>query len=150
MVIEVIVVVKVQTNILITKHMFDIIDVSERISLIMREKNLSKRAFAKLLDCSDTAINNITTKRNEPGYKILNRILQTFDDISPEWLVTGKGKMYRQADIILEPEDQETLKDLVKSQKSEIEYLRSKLDEKDKVISNLTKINLKLIEKNND
>lgn len=130
--------------------MFDLIDVSERILLIMKHKNLSKRAFAKLLDCSDTAINNIVTKRNEPGFKILSGILQTYVDISPEWLLTGKGEMLRSDSVRLEPEDQKTLKDLVKSQKSEIEYLRGKLEEKDKVISNLTKINLKLIENYNN
>lgn len=126
--------------------MFELIDISERILLIMTQKKLSKRAFAKLLNCSDTAINNIITKRNEPGYKILNRILQTFVDISPEWLLTGKGEMLRSNSIKLEPEDQETLKDLIKSQKSEIKYLREKLEEKDKIISDLSRTNLLLVE----
>ena len=70
--------------------------ISKRIELLISEKKLSKRAFSRSVNCTDTAINNIISGRNEPGFKILEAILQTYDDISPDWLLTGIGDMYRQ------------------------------------------------------
>lgn len=72
--------------------------ISKRIELLISEKKLSKRAFSRSVNCTDTAINNIISGRNEPGFKILEAILQTYDDISPDWLLTGIGDMYRQND----------------------------------------------------
>lgn len=34
-------------------------------------------------------------RRNKPGFDILDKILQTFDWISAEWLITGKGEMVK-------------------------------------------------------
>lgn len=69
--------------------------ISKRIELLISEKKLSKRAFSRSVNCTDTAINNVISGRNEPGFKIIESILQTYDDISPDWLISGKGNMYR-------------------------------------------------------
>lgn len=122
-------------------------DIGKRIELIINEKKLSVRAFAKAIDCSDTAIGKIIARKNEPGYKILFAIIEKFDDISPEWLLTGQGEMMRAKGVKLEPEDQKTLVDLVSSQKNEIQFLKDKLEEKDKIISDLSRTNLLLVEK---
>lgn len=121
-------------------------DIAERISLIIKEKNLSKRAFSRMVNCTDTAINNILNKRNEPGYKTLFGILQTYVDISPDWLLLGKGEMYR---TVMENsnDDIDILTEVISNQKQEILDLKAQIREKDKQLGELIKTNLMLLER---
>lgn len=123
-------------------------DISERILLIIKEKYLSKRSFSKAIGCTDTAINNILNKRNDPGYKILFGILQTYDNISAEWLLTGKGKMLKETSSLLS-DDQQHLFDICEVLKMKNEKLLSVIEEKDLMIKNLIKTNLILAEAKN-
>lgn len=129
------------------KQKFDSFEVNSRIMQIMREKNLNKNSLAKLLNLSQPALAKIEKNLNLPSYKLLFEIIQNFPDINTEWLLTGTGKMLRSVDVTLEPEDQKTLVDLVSSQKNEIQFLKDKLEEKDKIISDLSRTNLLLVEK---
>lgn len=129
------------------KQKFDSFEVNSRIMQIMREKNLNKNSLAKLLNLSQPALAKIEKNLNLPSYKLLFEIIQNFPDINTEWLLTGTGKMLRSLDVTLEPEDQKTLVDLVSSQKNEIQFLKDKLEEKDKIISDLSRTNLLLVEK---
>ncbi len=70
-------------------------NVSERIGLIVKEKYLSIRAFSKSINTADTTIGNIISGKSEPGYKILYAICEVYSDVSPEWLLTGIGDMYK-------------------------------------------------------
>lgn len=121
-------------------------DIAERISLIIKEKNLSKRAFSRMVNCTDTAINNILNKRNEPGYKTLFGILQTYVDISPDWLLLGKGEMYRTV-MGNSNDDIDILIEVISNQKQEISDLKTQIREKDKQLGELIKTNLMLLER---
>jgi len=121
-------------------------DIAERISLIIKEKNLSKRAFSRMVNCTDTAINNILNKRNEPGYKTLFGILQTYVDISPDWLLLGKGEMYRTV-MGNSNDDIDILTEVISNQKQEISDLKAQIREKDKQLGELIKTNLMLLER---
>jgi transcriptional regulator with XRE-family HTH domain len=121
-------------------------DIAERISLIIKEKNLSKRAFSRMVNCTDTAINNILNKRNEPGYKTLFGILQTYVDISPDWLLLGKGEMYRTV-MGNSNDDIDILTEVITNQKQEISDLKTQIREKDKQLGELIKTNLMLLER---
>ncbi|MPN43245.1 hypothetical protein SDC9_190804 [bioreactor metagenome] len=121
----------------------------ERLKQYIDYKGISVSAFEKSIGMGNASFGKSLKNKGAIGTDKLENILSTYPDISPEWLLTGQGGMLRSYGVKLEPEDQETLKDLVKSQKNEIQYLREKIEEKDEVISNLSKINLKLIEKGN-
>lgn len=52
--------------------------------------------FASMLSTNDQNIRNITvSKRNKPGFDLIASILQTFDDINPDWLILGEGSPIR-------------------------------------------------------
>lgn len=72
-------------------------NISERIQLVLNDKKLSIRAFSRMINCADTTIGAILRGKVEPNYTTIFSILETFKDISPEWLITGEGDMYIRA-----------------------------------------------------
>lgn len=71
-------------------------EVSTRIKQIINEKNLSIRSFSRSIGFADTTIGNVISGKSDPGYKLLNAICSVYTDISPEWLMTGKGNMIKE------------------------------------------------------
>jgi len=71
-------------------------DINTRIMQIMREKNLNKNSLSKILGISQPALKKIEDNINAPSFKLLFEILSNFEDVSPEWLMTGKGTMIKE------------------------------------------------------
>jgi len=69
--------------------------VNERIQEIIDKKFLgNKSAFSKKVGISRTGTENIVgTRQTKPSYKIIEKIILAFDDISAEWLMRGEGDM---------------------------------------------------------
>ncbi len=98
---------------------------------------LHKASFARELDVSLPLITHITTGRNKPGLELLQRIMTRFEEVNPDWLLLGKGEMYRtkpqQLDIslfiggiqVIERE----IESIKSSQQSVVQYHRLLLDE---------------------
>ncbi len=68
----------------------------ERIRQIMENAHLTPSAFADNLQVGRAVISHILNGRNNPSLDIVTRILAKMNNIDPEWLLTGKGEMYRQ------------------------------------------------------
>ncbi len=96
---------------------FDNFSVNERILLIMKEKNFNKNSLSKLLGLSQPALKKIENNENLPSFKLLFGLLNAIPDISAEWLLTGKGAMFRSRP------DELLLNDLIASQQRTIENL---------------------------
>lgn len=73
--------------------------VIQRIMLLIKEKDLSVRGLAIAIDMPPSTIGGYfhedPAKRREPGVDLVRRILSKFSDISPDWLLFGKGAMFR-------------------------------------------------------
>lgn len=71
--------------------------INERFEeLIKKLYNGNKRAFATTLGISPTVIENVVGKRRgKPSYDVIEKICANAN-ISPEWLLTGKGNMLRE------------------------------------------------------
>lgn len=65
----------------------------DRIILFIHHKNLSMRAF----DSSINVGNGYTSKQSKSkasvGSDVLERIIDTYPELNPLWLITGKGEM---------------------------------------------------------
>lgn len=71
-------------------------DIIERIQEIINYEGLNVSSFAKKIGVVDQSIRGIVVqRRNKPGYEIISKIIQTFDWINAEWLITGKGEMIK-------------------------------------------------------
>lgn len=71
--------------------------INERFEeLIKKLYNGNKRAFATTLGISPTVIENVVGKRRgKPSYDVIEKICANAN-VSPDWLLTGKGNMLRE------------------------------------------------------
>ena len=64
----------------------------------MIENQLSgnKKKFAERIGFAPQVVFNIVSgRKSKPSFDVLEAIISSFDEISPEWLLTGKGAMLR-------------------------------------------------------
>jgi transcriptional regulator with XRE-family HTH domain len=66
-----------------------------RINELITKLNMNKAQFAAHIGVSQPIISHITSGRNKPGLEVIQRILSGFDTISADWLIAGKGNMFR-------------------------------------------------------
>jgi len=72
---------------------------NDRISLILKYKNISATKFADEIDVQRSSISHILSERNKPSLEFIQKILKTYSEISPEWLISGKGAMIKNPDL---------------------------------------------------
>lgn len=71
-------------------------DINSRILKVYESSGLNKGSFANKLEISQAVLTHISTGRNKAGLEIINSILINYPEINPDWLITGKGKMFRE------------------------------------------------------
>ncbi|MCH5334569.1 MAG: helix-turn-helix transcriptional regulator [Alistipes sp.] len=64
-------------------------------NLLRAEENLTRSRFAELLETQPATISHIISGRNKPGFDLIQKILQRFPNINPDWLLLDKGSMLR-------------------------------------------------------
>lgn len=69
----------------------------ERLRQLLAAENLTQAQLASLLNVGRANISHILADRNKPGYDFIAAVLECFPNISPDWLILGKGKMYRES-----------------------------------------------------
>ena len=67
----------------------------ERIEQLYKSLNLSARQFADQIHVQPGTISNMMSGRNEPSYTVIKKILLRYPTLNPEWLITGKGDIWR-------------------------------------------------------
>lgn len=67
----------------------------DRILKILQEKQLTSAKLADLIAVQRSSISHILSGRNKPSMDFLEKILINFQDISGDWLITGRGDMYK-------------------------------------------------------
>lgn len=72
-------------------------ELNKRIVELMARFNHSKSSLASALGVSLPLITHITTGRNKPGIDILQKVLSTFKQVDPRWLLLGEGNMIKPA-----------------------------------------------------
>lgn len=66
----------------------------DRIKMIIEAKGYSPRAFAIAIGFNYSTLNNyLTGRRSTIDSELIEKALTSFDDISAEWLLRGKGQM---------------------------------------------------------
>lgn len=72
-------------------------EIHERIRLILDKESITSSQFAKIVGFGASSISHVLSGRNKPGFDFLHETLKKFENISPDWLLLGKGEMYRKA-----------------------------------------------------
>ena len=76
--------------------------IGDRISIIIKEKDLKKVEFAATLEIDQSYVSKLVKGKAEPSLALLEKICRTFG-VRREWLERGEGEMYvRRTPAILE------------------------------------------------
>lgn len=68
---------------------------NERLLKFLAAENITQSQLADTLGVARASISHILSGRNKPGFDFLESIARNYPSLSLEWLVTGRGKMYR-------------------------------------------------------
>ena len=72
---------------------FNSCSINGRIREIILSAGITDSAFAKRIGVTQSVIASMFQRGTEPSAKVLTSILLTYEDISAEWLLRGKGQM---------------------------------------------------------
>lgn len=114
---------------------------NDRILLILKTQNLTSSQFADEIGVQRSNISHILSGRNNPSLEFVTKIIKRFPDLSLEWLIFGKGSMYKERRIIDEKSKTSNQKEHVKQIDlfSEIEDVEQDFDKsellEDKIIT---------------
>ena len=64
--------------------------ITERVKKVMDDHGLSSSQMADKIGVQRSAISHILSGRNKPSLDFILKILNTFSDVSSEWLLTGQ------------------------------------------------------------
>ncbi len=68
----------------------------ERISAFLKSENKTSAQFAEEIGVQPSGISHILSGRNKPSLDFVVKMLETYPFLSVEWLLFGKGTMYRE------------------------------------------------------
>ena len=66
-----------------------------RIEYLIGELKMTNAKFAEEINVPKSIISHILTGRNKPSLEFATKILTRFENISPEWLILGKGNIFK-------------------------------------------------------
>lgn len=71
--------------------------VNERLLKLMEQEKLTAAKLADILEVQPSAISHILSGRNKPSFDLIQKLAINFPRLNIDWLITGKGNMYKVA-----------------------------------------------------
>ena len=68
---------------------------NQRLQQFLSAENISQAQFADSIDVARASVSHVLAGRNRPGYDFIRSIAEHYPKLNLEWLITGKGKMYK-------------------------------------------------------
>ena len=72
----------------------------KRLQQFLNAENITQAQLADTLGVARAGISHILSGRNKPGFDFLEGIALHYPEVSMDWLLTGKGRMYKDASAI--------------------------------------------------
>lgn len=69
----------------------------DRLQRFLDLEQLTPARLADILDVQRSGLSHILSGRNKPGFDFINKLLTKFPSLNAEWLITGKGKVYKES-----------------------------------------------------
>lgn len=67
----------------------------DRILHFLKLENISSAKFADEIGVQRSSVSHILSGRNNPSFDFIQKILKRFENINAEWLILGRGEMYK-------------------------------------------------------
>lgn len=77
----------------------------DRINQILQREQLTPSRFAEMLGVQPSSISHLLSGRNKPSFDFLEKVLLRFPNLNPDWVILGRGPMYRHASLDDAPSD---------------------------------------------
>lgn len=71
------------------------VTIYQRIMSILKDKQLSVNALSKMVNMSQTTLNTQLKGERTLSANVVAKVLDTFPEVSSEWVMRGVGSMYR-------------------------------------------------------
>ena len=68
---------------------------NERLEKFLAAENLSQTQFAESIGVARAGVSHLLSGRNKPSYDFIEAVMQKYPGLNMEWLILGKGKMYK-------------------------------------------------------
>ena len=68
---------------------------NNRLQQFLAAENITQAQLADSLDVARAGVSHIIAGRNKPSYDFLSALLRHYPSLNAEWLMLGKGKMYK-------------------------------------------------------
>ena len=78
---------------------------NKRLQQFLSAENISQSQFADILGVAKASVSHIIAGRNKPGFDFIESISRHFPKLNLEWLVSGRGRMYKDAPELNSQED---------------------------------------------
>jgi transcriptional regulator with XRE-family HTH domain len=70
----------------------------ERLLQFLNTNNLTATHLADKIGVQRSSVSHVLSGRNKPSYDFIHKILTKYDDLSADWLISGKGEMFLSKD----------------------------------------------------
>ena len=70
---------------------------NNRLKQFLAAENISQAQFADTIKVVRASVSHVLAGRNNPSYDFLKAIMECYPSLNIEWLMQGKGKMYKEA-----------------------------------------------------
>lgn len=67
----------------------------DRLQRILTKEGIVPTRFAEIIGVQRSSISHILSGRNNPSFDMIKNIMEKFPKLNPEWLLLGKGEMYK-------------------------------------------------------
>ena len=66
----------------------------DRIPKLLKSKNISASQFADEIGVQRSSVSHVLSGRNKPSLDFITKIVNTYPEVNPKWLLTGHGDMF--------------------------------------------------------
>lgn len=70
---------------------------NQRLQQFLDLENISPAKLSEILNVQRSNISHILNGRNKPSYEFICRMLSKFPSLNADWLLTGRGKPYKES-----------------------------------------------------
>jgi transcriptional regulator with XRE-family HTH domain len=72
---------------------------NKRLETFLKAEQLSPARFAEIMDIQRSGVSHLLSGRNKPGFDFFEKFLRKFPVVNIEWLISGRGGMYKESII---------------------------------------------------
>jgi transcriptional regulator with XRE-family HTH domain len=82
---------------------------NNRLKQFLSAENITQAQFADSLNVVRASVSHVLSGRNNPGFDFIKAMMAKYPRLNIEWLIFGKGKMYKDTEIPKEEPKDESL-----------------------------------------